>query len=235
MIQEKYMQDIQQNKLFALTNDGRLSFDRYYDVADAKRRLARYVARYPLDLKAHTQRIVLAIDCEDRQSIPGCLRDLFIALGDKGKTLRSHLYRLASPYLTVKDRNDFEEWLEQGDAFGQKERWVSGSILSSDVQGLPLVVQLKSDEIVATPGYDNILEEARSCLEYGQIDEARILLEHALLMKLGDVEVEDELLNVYYYTQDAGSLNKMSYRIVDAGGTLSEAWLAMQSISKTWE
>lgn len=227
--------EINHARIFNLSNEKRLSLGSDYNLVAAQRNLARHIARYPQDLRAHSQRILLAIDNIEGETpkLPGYLQDLFIVLGDNGKSLRSSLFELSKNYLSPHKRREFSEWLQKGDSYNQTQEWNEGSILAMGSKGVTLikrpVVALEAQEV----GFENVLEEVRSYLEYGQIEEARELLEQAML-STPDAELEDELLNIYYYTRDADALNTMGQRIVENGGTLSEAWGVMQEISATW-
>ncbi|NOX42134.1 MAG: hypothetical protein GXP19_00120 [Gammaproteobacteria bacterium] len=53
--------------------------------------LARLVARMPDDLRSHVQRINLHIKLQDNEGTYSALLDLFIAVGNNGKTLRERM------------------------------------------------------------------------------------------------------------------------------------------------
>ena len=73
-------------------------------------------------------------------------------------------------------------------------------MLSLGFTGLHEVVH-RRDEAAAS-GYADAVEEARSCLEYGQVDAAREVLERALRLEPGNEPVAAELLEIYRYTRD---------------------------------
>jgi hypothetical protein len=163
--------------------------------------LGHRILENPSDLRSHVQRILLLIDSGDEPDLQGALVDLFIALGDKGGGLKQRLLDLAAPRLP----RTVMVFLRQRLATGIKpwEAAVSrmrASLLSLGFSGVHEVVRRRDRE--SASAYANAVEEAHACLEYGQVDTAREVLERALLQDPGNDAVAAELLTIYRCTRD---------------------------------
>lgn len=145
------------------------------------------IRRNPNDLKLHTHRIFFAMQHKDASLLPGSLHDLFIVLKDAGENLRIRLLKASAPYLNEKEISYFASWIKGGVNKGMGYKWISGSVLSTGLFGADET--LLERELEAIQESLSPLEEARSCLEYGQLDVARKILEDAL-----EVDGENEAL-----------------------------------------
>ena len=137
------------------------------------------IRRNPNDLNLHTHRVFFAMRHKDANFLAGSLHDLFYVLKDSGEKLRIRLLKASLPHLSKKDTLYFAMWIKSSTKKGMCYRWVKGSVLSDGLYGPDhdLITLHKNtvDESVLSP-----LEEARSCMEYGQLDIARKILEKGL-------------------------------------------------------
>ncbi len=69
----------------------------------------RLVAATPNNLRAHVQRVYLAILCHDRMALTGALVDLFLVLEERGSALRQRLLEQAEPLLRRDDLAIFKQ------------------------------------------------------------------------------------------------------------------------------
>lgn len=107
---------------------------------DAWRWLAMRVAREPLDLRAHTQRIRLLADCREPNRLFGALVDLFLVLGNKGIGLRYTVLDIARPVLDPDDHAYLRAHLVGGLHPGAQLPLATGSVISRGVIGTSAVV-----------------------------------------------------------------------------------------------
>ncbi len=137
------------------------------------------IRRNPKDLSLHTRRVFFAMQHKDASFLAGSLHDLFFVLKDAGEKLRIRLLKASLPYLTRKETLYLAMWIKTGIKKGMGYKWVEGSVLSDGLHGpdQKLITMHKDaqDETELSP-----LEEARSCMEYGQLDVAKKILEEAL-------------------------------------------------------
>lgn len=177
--------------------------------------LGHRILENPSDFRSHVQRILLLNDRGDEVDLQGALVDLYIALGDKGEGLKRRLLELAAPRLS----RTAQAFLRQRLAGGLKpwETAVSrmrSSLLSLGFSGVHELVGRRESTRTAT--YADPVEEARACLEYGQVDEAREVLERALRQDPGNDAIAAELMEIYQYTRDDERLEAMRQFLLDA-------------------
>lgn len=220
--------------VFTLANEKGLRLDQYGTPERAWGFLSHHIRRYPQDLRAHTQRILLAQGESLQDRLAGSLQDIFIALGNAGQQLRAHLLELTKSQLNADDANFFSAWLEQGSAFaGETMKWRMGSLLASG-QEAPTASLLHIERSQETAQYTDVMAEVVACLEYGQIDTARELLEAEIQSGNTDEAMEQELVSIYQYTRDKERLDAMIKHLQEAGRDLSPVWLEKQQESESW-
>lgn len=193
---------------------------------------SHHITRFPLDLRAHAQRLFLLLDSDMSGLLAGATQDLFIALSEKGEDLRKQMLEIVKPSLATKDIAHFETWLSTGER--QDFEYKAGSVLD---QGLPckaqkLVTPVQVEEEPAS--YGSAIEEAQACLEYGQVEEAQKILEDELTRDINNIDVTQELLNIYQYIRDREAFDATTEKLLAAGVELSEGWKQVQSESQEW-
>lgn len=209
---------------FSMDNLKTLQLGEKLSTPIGRRYLSQHIKRYPLDLRAQVQRILIN---QDQIQLAGTLQDLFIALKDKGLKLRQELFEYSKAQLSVEDQRYFSDWLTSDFATAYDDRFVSGSVLATGLlqRSQPLIVQQKRKKST----YDSHYQEALDCLEYGQLEMAQELLEQELINPEGDPRTESELLRVYSYTKDEASKNRLKTLLVEQGRELNEDWNQQQS------
>lgn len=219
--------------VFRLAADRQLRIHQNYEPVAAWRFLSHHIRRYPQDLRAHTQRILLAQQEPLRNRLGGSLQDVFIALGSSGSLLREHLFGLVQSDLSEADQAIFQQWLREPADNGMKQRWREGSVLASGQEAAAARL-LDMERTQANAEYSNVMEEVIACLEYGQIDTARELLETEVLADRADEAMEQELVNIYQYTRNKEGLNGMVRHMQEAGREISALWQEKQQESEQW-
>ncbi|MEE9351175.1 MAG: hypothetical protein V3U78_02850 [Thiotrichaceae bacterium] len=217
----------------ALPQETRLRFSGEYESIAAWRLLSRYISRYPHDLRVHAQRILLAIEDKLVEHLPGALQDLSIALSGKGKPFFTSLLEQAKSSLP---EDTYQKFLDTFDAANPNQCWRKGSMLANGVcDGRPIV---KFDGSEEKAGFADILEEARAYIEYGQIDEARELLEEELLTNPDSSDVEEELLYLYKSIRQRNHFETMTTKLLtqrqELGMELSPEWKQCQEEANSW-
>lgn len=172
--------------------------------------LRHRIVRRPTDLTAHVRRILVARAYRLDKLIPGALQDLFRVLGDKGAGLRAHLLTLCAPLLDP--------------ATLQKLRGFSVAAGT-----LPPAIVVRSADIEKTAGRTmgastTMFAEALACLEDGQVDEARNLLESHLVASPGDIEATRVLLDIYLRARDMEALESLRARLEPLSQPVQSLW-----------
>lgn len=138
---------------------------------------SHYISRNPTDLTLHTRRVFFAMQHKEASLLAGSLHDLFYTLKDAGEKLRIRLLKASQPYLSEEDTLYFSRWIKASDKHSKEFGWVDGAVLSDGLIGpdQPLVEMQQAEGGEMSP-----LEEARSCIEYGQLELAQDILSKAL-------------------------------------------------------
>ncbi|AHE97066.1 type IV pilus assembly protein FimV [Thioalkalivibrio paradoxus] len=195
------------------------------DPGEAMVLLEHRVLENPRDLFSHVRRVLLAIDQGDAFALEGALTDLFIVLGGNGIALKELLLYLVESRFPESLAEHFRRHLEAGfEPWDAAVAQTDASVLSLGFSGMhDLVIQGEPD---AASGFSSALEEARSCLEYGQVDAARDVLEWALKQDPTDEHLATELLEIYTYTRDTQRREAMREFLELHRPNLPEGWYA---------
>ena len=179
------------------------------------------VARTPGDLRGHVQRINLHIQRNDAEAVYGALLDLFIILTDRGRPLRERMLKLSRTVLSEERYRFLAQRLEVGIMATDAVLPSGTSLLGKGLSGTNWMVT-KLDASKA-PAQDP-LEEAHDHLEYGQIDEARQVLEATILKEPGRSELHHDLLEIYKSTNARVSFLAMRQRLNTDANPVADAW-----------
>ncbi|WP_293993973.1 hypothetical protein [Sphaerotilus sp.] len=206
--------------MFVFARAGRLDCPSSTDVQDAWRHFSIQVARDPLDIEAHTRRVLLASRPPLTDRAFGALVDLFLALGDHGRGLRRQLLEQAMPWLDPDDAHFLRTHLDTRLSRGAQlptQRW---SVLDTAVLGSLDMVGLQRRQVAQETPF----QQAMSLLEYGDLAGARGMLEVALLEEPDNEEVNRELLAIYQHSRDDAGKADMADKLVARHGALPSGW-----------
>ncbi len=185
---------------------------------------AHLVSTSPADLRAHVQRINLCVARANADAVYGALLDLFLVLGTKGSALRERMLQLAGPRLSPEIRELFQDYLEQGITETDVLPAAATSALSRGLRGTTRLIERAGAGAEAAR---DPLDEANECLEYGQVDAARCILEAALLAEPERVELHNDLLEIYQRTKDRENFVDMHRKLSAGQNPLADAWELM--------
>ena len=203
---------------FSMDNLKELQLDVKLATSPGRKFLAHHVRRYPLDLRAQVQRILIN---QDQETLPGALQDLFIALGESGRPLRGLMLERVKHKLSDEEQQYFSSWMS-GNAYDG--RFLPGSVLAVGSPVKMAKLQLPLDKVAEESQYTDNFQEAIDCIEYGQLKRAQELLEMELMDPEGDPRAEAELLQVYIYTKDIESREDMRKRLTELGRAPGDTW-----------
>jgi len=179
--------------LFLVSDSAEFSFP-----AEFRQSLADYlshgVAREPSDLRSHVRRVFLAYSQDDAADLFAALADLFIALDGHGPSLRRRMLEHSKSRLGIGQYRRLKEAID-GSADRLRSDFIPGAVLC---RGLIGKVALPQFEIKKFENVRDPLIEAREFLEYSQVEEARNLLEQAILHEPRREDLQEELLDIYW-------------------------------------
>lgn len=197
---------------FGLENERALRVGGHWPGEAAGDFLAHAVARQPANLRAHVQRIALAVDTADSEETWSALVDLYMALGPRGIELRRGMLYATRRLLPPGHELFLRERLLTGLAPHDPHPPAPGSMLTKGVTGT-----LHAVERTAGAAADRIdpLVDAREYLNEGNVTAAQHILEDALVANPARPDLAGDLLNIYWHARDAAGLRAMRLRLGD--------------------
>jgi len=184
--------------------------------------LAHSVAAVPDNLLRHTQRIFHHYNQDDQDGLYAALLDLFIALGHRGHTLRKRLLTGARNRLREDRYALLDRWLRSGRAPDWAELPPARqSVLTPGITGSLNLVRVSTN----SSGEDrDPLLEAREHIEYSQLDQARTVLEEALIRQPARNDLQAELLLLYRAAGDLGNFLRTREKLQQVVDSLPAIW-----------
>lgn len=185
--------------------------------------LEQRIAAEPSHLLHHIRRIALEYQLDRPESLYGALIDLFLVLGADGRALRRRMTEGTRGRLVPEH-------------YARLSRWLQGPTLSAETApplrsslfglGMGETLHLVETRETSDPDARDPLVEARECIEYSQIDEARRILESALGAQPERADLQWELLDLYRAQRDASDFLKLYPTFATDENPLAEDWRA---------
>ena len=184
--------------------------------------LAFQIARSPSDLINHTRRIVLEYEAGNEERLYGALQDLFIALDGRGRGLQKRLLEGAKTNLSREHSDLLMRCLDDDTVTSADLPHCIFSVLNRGVVGTQKLVEIVPDAPLGKT--IDPIEEAQTCIVYSQIDEARLILEKAILKEPGRLEIHKDLLEIYQSTRDRKNFKSMRHRLSNLENPHPQPW-----------
>lgn len=182
------------------------------------------VSRCPSNIKNHIRRIWLQYDNEDSGHLFAALLDLWVALNGSGRALFRRLLLGAKSRLEPAGFEKLALLYTSNELRNSEYPVVTGSVLNRGVRGRLDLLTISEGEANTGLTERDPLQEAHECLEYSQIEQAREILENALLNDPLREAIHSDLLDIYKSTQDLGALNKMRNNLDDEANPFLGQW-----------
>ncbi len=209
---------------FFMTDDISLHPKKSCPIAVISQYLTYQIIKFPNDFRSHTQRIYLLIQQQNTSALYGALFDLFLVLGSNGLALRQRMLFNAQSLLAELDFNALQQTLESGlttDIAMQKPiQAVLSKGLSPDQHFIEKIDQQNQTS-------SNAVEEASNYLEYGQFDQARIVLEEAIISTPRQLELHHDLLEIFQTTRDSEQFIVFYEHLLEMKVALPTPWKEM--------
>ncbi len=190
-------------------------------VIQAVEQLSHRVSRTPHDLKVHLHRIIASHYSRQPESLYGALLDLFIVLDKKGFLLRQRLFNKFSVSLQEFQLTALKQTLVLGAAKLESLPHSRCSRFSKGVVGSTHLV-IKTGE--PSQHQFSVLDEARDLIDSGLIEDARMILEQALIQQPDDEHVSRELLELYKCTKNTYAFVAIYAQLNDHSLALASEW-----------
>ena len=189
--------------------------------------LAHKIIRRVADLESHIQRILIYSKFQNSDAAYGALLDLFIALGDKGISIRQRMLDMVAEVIGPARYSQLLGVLERGITSDELLPCTPYSMLGGSFVGASrLVYKCSVDDVDIRPP----LEEARDLVDSGMIEEGRKLLESSVLLDRGNEALNVELLEIYRHTEDADAFNRMFVELGRKPLAAIEEWNSLNEL-----
>jgi len=212
---------------FTLADEHSLFVDGGDNADGAADFLAHAIARNPVDLRCHVQRIFLLRQQRQPAALAGALLDLFISLGSRGRPLRERLLNASVASLDPASAGFLRERLSSGLSATSALPDEADAMLAAGIRGdTPVVVNGVSaagqpEKSALDRDY---LAEAQSFIEYGQLDLARKSLETGVTLLPEQRQMHQDLLELYQHTDDRDGFRRTQQRLNDMNNPFAELW-----------
>jgi len=185
--------------------------------------LEQRIAAEPSHLLHHIRRIALEYQLDRPEALFGALLDLFLVLGTDGRSLRRRMTEGTRERLLPEHYAHLSRWLQDSTLSAETVPPLRSSLFGL---GMGETLHLVETRETSDPDARDPLVEARECIEYSQIDEARRILESALGAQPERADLQWELLDLYRAQRDASHLLKLYPTFATDENPLAEDWRA---------
>jgi hypothetical protein len=182
------------------------------------------IASNPKNLIAHTQRIFFCYHENLPVQLTAALVDLMIALGARGASLKNRML------IGAKSKLDAEQWQLLQDT-SQPEKLlpvVPFALLTTGIVGVKQLVK-QNQNADAQSNSPDALTLARDYINYSQLEEAKTVLESAILKNIDADDLQHELLVLYRSTQDVAGYWSMVGLLAESDNPHQYLWDELRS------
>lgn len=217
------------DRFFCLENTGRLWSAETLDYDDFLEKLVFNIARKPKRLITHLQRIYFCFHKNLNEQLFAAIVDFMIVLNKRGQEISWRMLMGAKPRLSPEQFKTLNDYLKDDFADATLLLGNQYSILTKGLVGINTLVQ--QNETRKVQGFDP-LEIARDHIEYSQLEEAKQVLEKAILQQPTRQDLHHELLELYKLTLDSRGFYKMLAEIAQSGVDTTAGWSQLDTYFK---
>ena len=181
------------------------------------------VSREPQDLRSHILRITHYMRLRHEAGVYGALVDLFIVLGQNGVSIRQRMLGQAKSFLSHKRFLFFNSIIQRGIRDSDPVPDVQTAVLSKGYTGKKVFIIENAHR--SCKDLSDPRQEAIDCLIHGKVNEARKILEHAVLQEPWREDLQIDLLEIYWATRDLSACQSMYARLADEFIPDHHAWV----------
>lgn len=227
---ENNTQAIQQVLFFSFNEENFLWSPDTVVYADFLEKLVFNVARKPKRLITHLQRIFYCFHTHMSEQLFAAIVDFLVILNKRGEAISWRVVIGAKSQLSSDQFNLLKNYLKNDESEAHLLPGNQYSIFSKGLLGVNKIVKQidHPDELM---DYDP-LDLARDHIEYSQLEEAKQVLEKAVMNHPERVELQQELLAVYQSTRDSIGFNRMLAELSQSGINMTDEWVQLNDYFK---
>jgi tetratricopeptide (TPR) repeat protein len=187
--------------------------------------LAHQITKNTHDLRSHVQRITLFI--EDRQSTAtySALVDLFLVLESNGLALRKRVLAGARSLISDVEFTTLVQSLSLGLNTEVGLPPATQSLLTKGLGSTGKQFIQQNNE--SAPVFASAADEARSYIEYGQLEQAQSVLQRAIVKHPRQLELHYDLLEIFQKTGDKDQFSSSYKQLLELAIVLPPRWREM--------
>jgi hypothetical protein len=182
--------------------------------------LGFHLSLHAHDLLAHVRRILLWAAAGDRKATYRATSDLFQVLGTKGMDLRRDILNRVRRVLSQPQIVSLQSLLTETEDLKPVAE-LPTSRFAPKLEGKLVSVDFRAKRAIATR---TPLDEARECLENGQVEEAQRILEAALQQNTDNPALHRELLEIYRRAGDLKACEAMFRQLARHTPDIEQDW-----------
>ncbi|MFW5447925.1 MAG: tetratricopeptide repeat protein [Methylophagaceae bacterium] len=186
---------------------------------------AHKITRNINDLRSHVQRIYLFIKEQQAKAVYSALVDLFLVLQGNGFALRKRMLASAQALLSEQQFDALRKSLLVG---LNKEMDIPQAELALVTQGVIASHQeFIQKNVVETEVAMSPIDEVRSYIEHGQLDQAQVTLQKAIVTHPHQLELHHNLLDIFQKTGDKDQFSSSYKQLLEQSIVLPPQWREM--------
>ncbi len=180
------------------------------------------VARKPKRLTAHLQRIFYCFKAHKSEQLFAAIVDFLVVLNKRGEAISWRVVIGAKSQLSSDQFQLLKSYLKNDQDEVHRLPANQYSIFTRGLLGVNNMVR-QIEQPLENMDYDP-LELARDHIEYSQLEEAKLVLERAVVSDPGRSELQHELLVLYQSTRDSLGFNRMFAELAQLEVNMVDEW-----------
>jgi len=217
------------DRFFSIENTSSLWPAETLDNEDFLEKLVFSIARKPKSLITHLQRIYFCFHKNLNEQLFAAIVDFMVILNKRGQEISWRMLTGAKSRLSPDQFKTLNDYLKDDFADANLLLGNQYSIFTRGLIGIFNLVQ--QVETTKAQGYDP-LAIARDHIEYSQLEEAKQVLEKAILKQPTRQDLHHELLELYKLTLDSKGFYKMLAEIAQSGVDTTAGWSQLDTYFK---
>lgn len=195
---------------------------------DELEKLVFLVTKKPKCLANHTQRISYCFRKNLNEQLFAAIVDLLVVLNQQGHAISWRVVLGAKSRLSPEHFNELKNYLKNGCANANLLSGNNYSVFCKGFVGInEMIQQMDKEEQINDP-----LIIALDHIEYSQLDEAKTVLEEAILEQPERQDLRLELCNLYKSTGDSNRFHQMLARLTRLGVSITDDWNQLNNYFK---
>jgi hypothetical protein len=195
---------------------------------EALEKLVFLIAKKPKCLINHVQRIYYCFQENLGEQLYAALVDLLIILNKQGQAISWRMVLGTKSRLTPEQFQELKDYLKGNQASTSRLTGNQYSIFSKGLVGVNKMIQQIENEVKE----DDPLMIALDHIEYSQLDEAKTVLEEAILVQPERLDLHQELFDLYKLTGDSNRFHQLLANLTRLGVSMTDDWNQLNNYFK---